>query len=177
MLGDLALWLHIASGAAGLVLGPVAMRAAKRPGVHTRAGEAYHWVVLAVCASAVVLAILEWSELWWLALVGAFSYGFALVGYMAAKRRRGNWLRAHVSGQGGSYIALVTAFAVVNLGDSGAGWIAWAAPTVIGSALVAWTNFQVATGRRPKAWAERRATAEPNRRSARPSGEAIRRSA
>ena len=33
---------HIALGAAGLILGPVAMTARKRTGLHTKAGEAYH---------------------------------------------------------------------------------------------------------------------------------------
>lgn len=55
----LVLGLHIAAGAIGLVLGPVAMWAAKRPrGPHTRTGEAYHWVMLIVCLSAAGLAFL-----------------------------------------------------------------------------------------------------------------------
>jgi hypothetical protein len=43
---------HIALGTAGLILGPVAMTARKLPGLHTKAGEAYHWVMLGVCVSA-----------------------------------------------------------------------------------------------------------------------------
>jgi hypothetical protein len=42
------LFVHIALGMVGLVLGPVAMTARKRPGLHTRTGEAYHSVVLGV---------------------------------------------------------------------------------------------------------------------------------
>ena len=57
--------LHIASGTAGLILGPLAMRATKRPGPHTRLGEAYHGVRLVVCVSAPVLALLAWHRLWW----------------------------------------------------------------------------------------------------------------
>ena len=41
--------LHIAAGTVGLILGPISMSATKRPGLHTRAGEAYHWVMLTVC--------------------------------------------------------------------------------------------------------------------------------
>lgn len=79
--------LHIAAGSAGLILGPVAMRAAKRPGLHTRAGEVYHWVMLTVCFTAALLAVLDWRQLWWFLPIAAGSYAFALLGYLAAKRR------------------------------------------------------------------------------------------
>ena len=143
-----ALAVHIGSGAAGLVLGPIAMRAAKRPGRHTRAGAAYHWVMLAVCVSAVALALMHFSDLWWFLPIAIGSYAFALLGYLAAKRRWRGWLTAHVSGQGGSYIALVTALLVVNVGDLGL--FVWFLPTIVGSPLIAWVNYQVALGRRPK---------------------------
>jgi hypothetical protein len=133
------------------------MLAAKRRGVHTRTGEAYYYVFVILFVTSVALAALDPVGLWWLALVGAGSYGFAYVGYRAAKRRRPNWLIAHVSGQGGSYIAMVTALMVVNFnaisGASGlAAVVPWVAPTVIGTPIITWVNFQVAAGRRPKAW-------------------------
>jgi hypothetical protein len=140
--------IHIAAGATGLVLGPVAMRAAKRPGTHTRAGEAYHWVMLTVCVSAVVVALLNFTELWWFIPIAVGSYAFALLGYLAAKRRWAGWLQAHISGQGGSYIALVTALLVVNLGRDAL--IVWFIPTIVGSPILAWVNYQVALGKRPK---------------------------
>src|SRR3954453_22663905 len=93
-----ALSLHIAAGSAGLVLGPVAMFSAKRRGVHTRTGEVYYYVFVLLFASSVLLAMLDFSRAWWLALVGAFSYYFALKGYRAAKRRGPGWLPRHVSG-------------------------------------------------------------------------------
>jgi hypothetical protein len=98
------LTIHIAAGVTGLVLGPVAMLAGKRRGRHTRAGEAYHAAFAVLFASAVALAIMDWSESGFLAFVGAGSYAFALLGYVAAKRRRPDWVRVHVAGQGGSYI-------------------------------------------------------------------------
>lgn len=140
--------VHIAAGSAGLVLGPVAMSAGKRRGAHTRAGEAYHWVFVALFISAVGLAVMSWDRLWWLALIGASSYAFALLGYLAAKRRWDGWLQAHVSGQGGSYIAMVTALLVVNLGTASP--LAWIAPTVVGSPIITWVNFRIAKGSRPK---------------------------
>jgi hypothetical protein len=83
------------------------------------------------------------------------SYAFAFVAYVAAKRRWPGWLAAHVSGQGGSYIAMVTAILVVNwqllTGTRGrySPW-AWILPTLVGSPIIAWVNVQVGRGRRPK---------------------------
>lgn len=146
---------HIAAGSAGLILGPIAMRAAKRPGFHTRAGEVYHWVMLTVCFTAALLAVLDWRRLWWFLPIAAGSYAFALLGYLAAKRRWTGWLRAHIAGQGGSYIAMTTALLVVNwqtlTGTPGirSPW-AWGLPTVVGSPMIAWVIYQVRLGKRPK---------------------------
>ena len=150
--------LHIAAGLVGLVVGPVAMTAWKGSRLHARAGEAYHWVMLAVCVSATALALLDWTRLWWFLPIAAGSYAFALVGYVAAKRRWRGWLVAHVSGQGGSYIAMLTAVLVVNwrmlTGTPGRGspW-PWLLPTLLGSPIIAWVNVQIRRGRRPKSLA------------------------
>jgi hypothetical protein len=139
----------------GLLLGPVAMLARKRPGLHTNVGEVYHWVMLGLCLSAGALACLDWQRLWWFVLVALGSYAFACVGYVAAKRRWPGWLRAHLTGQGGSYIAMITALLVVNwetlTGTRGiySPW-AWALPTVVGTPILAWVTREVALGRRPK---------------------------
>ena len=149
------LFAHIAFGTAGLILGPVAMSARKLPGLHTKAGEAYHWVMLGVCVSAGTLAVLDWSRIWWFLPIAVGSYAFALLGYVAAKRRWNGWLRAHLTGQGGSYIAMVTALFVVNwetlTGTRGvvSPW-AWALPTVVGSPIIAWITREVNQGKRPK---------------------------
>jgi uncharacterized membrane protein len=151
------LLFHIAAGTIGLVLGPIAMAARKGSRLHARAGELYHWVILAVCVSAAGLAWLDWTRLWWFLPIAVGSYVFALVGYVAAKRRWRGWLAAHISGQGGSYIAMLTAVLVVNwamlTGTSGRSspW-AWILPTLIGSPIIAWVNIQVGRGRRPKGY-------------------------
>ena len=152
---DTILLAHIALGTAGLILGPVAMTARKLRGLHTKAGEAYHWVLLGVCVSASTLAIADWRRIWWFLPVAVGSYAFALLGYVAAKRRWRGWLRAHLTGQGGSYIAMATALLVVNwetlTGTRGvvSPW-AWTVPTVVGSPIIAWVTREVALGRRPK---------------------------
>ena len=171
---DAMLAIHITAGSVGLVLGPVLAIAAKRPGPHTRLGEAYHWVFVVLFGSAVGLAIANWDEVWWLGLVGGFSYAFALEGYLAAKRRRPGWVAGHVAGMGGSYIAMTTALLVVNwenvTGSSGLeSLLPWFVPTLIGTPLIAFTIAEIAKGNRPKAWRERRARRAPEARSESPS--------
>jgi uncharacterized membrane protein len=151
-LRDPILAAHVAAGVTGLILGPLAMKAAKQRGPHTRLGEAYHWVILAVCVSASVLAILAFQRIWWFLPIAGFSYANAFVGYMAAKRRRRGWLRMHVAGMGGSYIALVTALLVVNVGEALP--LVWFLPTVVGSPIIAWVLNEVDHGRRPRRTAQ-----------------------
>ena len=147
-LRDQFLAVHIAAGTTGLILGPLAMRAPKRRGPHTRLGETYHWVMLAVCLTAAGLAILAWHRIWWFLPIAAFSYANALHGYFAVKRRRPRWLRRHIAGMGGSYIALITALLVVNIGTQLP--IAWFLPTILGAPIIAWTLNEVDRGRCPK---------------------------
>ena len=144
----LFLALHIACGVGALILGLIAMRTRKSAGLHTNVGEMYHWLFVGLFVSACVLAFLDWARLWWFVPIAAGSYAFALLGYLAAKLRWNNWLRFHLTGQGGSYIAMTTAVFVVNLGTDS--WWAWMLPTVIGSPLIAWITREVVLGRRPK---------------------------
>jgi uncharacterized membrane protein len=145
---DPVLALHIAAGTTGLILGPLAMRATKRRGAHTNLGETYHWVMLTVSLSAAVLAIIAWHRLWWFLPIAAFSYGNAFVGYVAAKRRRRRWLQVHIGGMSGSYIALITALLVVNVGDALPA--VWFIPTIVGSPIIAWVIKEADRGRRPR---------------------------
>jgi uncharacterized membrane protein len=145
---DPILALHITAGTTGLILGPLAMRAVKRRGPHTKLGEAYHWVMLTVCLSAAALAILAWHRIWWFLPIAGFSYANAFIGYVAVKRRRRGWLRAHIGGMGGSYIALITALLVVNVGDELP--LVWFLPTIVGSPIIAWVINEADHGRRPR---------------------------
>ena len=154
-LTDVILYGHIVLGATALILGPVAMTARKVPGLHTKVGELYHWVVLGVCLSASTLAILNWNRIWWFLPIAVGSYAFAFLGYAAAKRRWKGWLRSHLTGQGGSYIAMCTAILVVNwetlTGTRGvvSAW-AWVLPTVVGTPIISWVSREIVLGRRPK---------------------------
>jgi uncharacterized membrane protein len=142
-LRDPILALHIAAGSTALILGPMAMRAPKRPGRHPRIGTIYHWVMLTVCLSAAAMALLAFKRIWWFLPIATFSYLNALVAYLAAKRRRPGWLPIHIGGMCGSYIALVTALLVVNLGTTAP--VAWALPTIIGTPLIIRTRRRYGT--------------------------------
>jgi hypothetical protein len=138
------LYLHIAAGTVGLVLGPISMFAAKRRGLHTSFGLIYFYMMALVCASAAALAILNWAKSWWFLFVAAFSFAFAWRGYRAAKARGQGWLRSHISGMLGSYIAMTTALIVVNASSMpGYGSVPdivyWLLPTIVGAPFITMT--------------------------------------
>jgi hypothetical protein len=133
--------LHIIAGTIGLVIGPISGFAKKRKGLHTRVGFAYLIAMSILCLSACALAILNWKQSWWFLFVAAFSFSFALKGYLAAKRRGPSWMRSHISGMLGSYIAMTTALLVVNASKiPGYGTLPtvlwWILPTIIGTPLI-----------------------------------------
>lgn len=146
---EVVLRIHVVAGTAALVAGAIAMFSRKRRGLHMKAGSAYHWLVAMVCVSAVAMATLDWDRLWWFLPISMGSYAFALTGYRAAKRRSDrNWVTRHVSGFGGSYIAMVTALLVVNwrfiTGVPGViSPLAWSLPTLLGSPVIAWVNHRI----------------------------------
>jgi hypothetical protein len=135
--------LHVGSGSLGLLLAPFGLAARKARGRHTRVGWAYAGLVTVLAGSAVGLAAFRWDRLWWLAAIGAATE-LAVVGGLVARRRGSDaW---HVSLMCGSYVSLVTALLVVNLG----GPVAWIAPTVVGSPVIAWAARRAALrGARP----------------------------
>ncbi len=127
---DLLLVLHAAAGAAGLILGPLALWAGP-----PWSGFAYLWAVFAVSLTALGLVALDAAELWWLAPLALLASGLALLGRIAAGRSGPGWTRAQAHGQGGSYIALVTAALVVSV-NGPAGVVAWVLPTAVGLFLI-----------------------------------------
>jgi hypothetical protein len=147
--------VHVASGVLALVLGPLALVAARRQHrwfASLRA--AYHWTVLLVCATATVVAVLAWSRLWWLVPIAVLAYGLALAGHLGSSRQWPAWVRAH--GWGGSYIALVTALLVVAARGVSAVLeaAAWLLPAAIGTPLIVRTHSR----RQPSAAPERQAS-------------------
>lgn len=149
MTHTLVLAAHVVAGTVGLLLGPAAMLrdtrrfAAGRRGC-SRSSDAYHAVVLAVCVSAVALVVLYRPELWWLTIVSLLTCGLAVLARRSAAGRHRLWAHGYAHGQGGSYIALVTALVVVALTVDGpvrgaAVLLPWLLPTVVGTVSIeAW---------------------------------------
>ena len=141
-------WMHVATGLVAWVAGAAAVwrNLPARRSVGTLA--VFHWSVLAVAITAAVLVTFRPAQLWWLWLLAAFSYGLALLGYLAPRERSARWLRLGIHGQGGACIALVTATFVVSV-DGLARVAAWALPTLVGVPLLElW--YRRAAAARPK---------------------------
>ena len=136
-----ALGCHIAAGLTCVVTGALAMTAAKRAGRHTVAGSVYFWSLAVVFASATVMAVLRFSEDWHLLLIAVVAFTAGSLAYLARRHRWRGWLRVHLLGMSGSYIALLTGFYVDN-GPRLPLWnrlptIAfWLLPTLVGIPLV-----------------------------------------
>ena len=136
MLHDILLAVHVAAGSLGLALGPLALwRSRGAPALVSGIGAAYLCSVLAVSVTALGLIALDWAGLWWLAILAAFSSGLAVLAFLAPRLRFRRWARACAHGEGGSYIALVTALLVVSV-DGPAAVAAWTLPTLAGLPLI-----------------------------------------
>jgi hypothetical protein len=132
---DTVLALHIVTGALGLLLGPLAIRAERQPPYRSLAGAVYFWAAVAVAMTALALVATDAAALWWLAPLALLTAALAALGHYAPRRSGPRWIRAYAHGQGGSYVALVTATLVVSL-DGPAMIAACAAPTLFGLPLI-----------------------------------------
>ena len=126
--------VHVTAGSLGLLVGPAAMLVPKRPGRHPWLGRAYQGLTAALCLSAFGLVGYK-PSLWWLGVIGAVTWAAALGGWWVRRRRFNGWLPWHIGLMCGSYISFATAFLVVNLGLGSP--LAWIAPTVVGTPLIA----------------------------------------
>jgi hypothetical protein len=111
---SVALACHIVAGLTAVVAGAVAATAPKRRGRHPRFGLVYYWALVAVGATAMIMAALRWPSDAHLAAIAAVAVAAATLGYLARCRRRRGWLRWHMLGMAISYIALLTGFYVDN---------------------------------------------------------------
>ena len=136
-----ALACHIASGLTCVVTGAMAATAGKRPGRHTAAGRVYVWSLAVVFVSATVMALLRLAEDWHLLMIAVVAFTSGSLGYLARRRRWRGWLRLHLLGMSGSYIALLTGFYVDN-GPNLPLWnrlptvAFWLLPSLVGIPLV-----------------------------------------
>ncbi|SCL19484.1 hypothetical protein GA0070624_1768 [Micromonospora rhizosphaerae] len=131
--------IHAVSGTIGLLLALPVLLAPKRRGRHTLLGRVYAGAAVGLSLSAFGLFAFDPARLWGLALLGALTLGWLVGGLWFARRRpRGlggrGWRIWHLNLMGSTVIAFVTGFAV-QMTDGNP--VAWLAPTVIGSVLIA----------------------------------------
>lgn len=117
------------------------MSSKKKKGKHTIAGEIYHFSYVFVFVTAIIMSILHWEKSQYLFYIALFSYGLALLGYLAVKKKWKNWLGFHLGGMLGSYIGIVTATLVVNvhripLLNEFPTLVIWFLPTIIGTPMI-----------------------------------------
>jgi hypothetical protein len=60
------------------------------------------------------LSFIRWAENYHLFILGTLSFEAACLGRIAARWRRSQWARLHLTGMGASYIFMLTAFYVDN---------------------------------------------------------------
>jgi threonine/homoserine/homoserine lactone efflux protein len=153
-----ALFVHVLAGLTCVVTGALAATARKRPGRHPRSGRIYPCGVGVVFVTATVMAALRWREDRHLFAIAAVTFGLALFGWGARRRRRPGWVRWHAIGMGGSYIGLLTGFYVDNgphlpLWDRLPHWMYWVLPAAVGAPLIWWAlrRFRAGVSSRPRA--------------------------
>lgn len=117
------------------------MSSKKKRGKHTIWGEIYHSAYVVVFVTSLTMAIMNWESSAYLFFIGIFSYSFAFIGYLAAKKKWKNWIASHIGGMLGSYIAICTAILVVNIShitilNEWHPLIFWFLPSIIGSPLI-----------------------------------------
>lgn len=91
-----------------------AMRTRKGSRWHRRWGTGYLATVLVLCTTGTLLALAQWPQDAHLLALAVLTAALAGLGYAAAKRRWVGWTGAHISGMGGAFIVMLSAFYVDN---------------------------------------------------------------
>lgn len=144
--------IHIIAGGFCLLTGAINFSVKKEKGCHTRIGELYHIGYLIVFITSVGMALINWAASAYLFYIAIFSYGLALFGYLARKRRWNGWLPMHIGGMAGSYIGIITAVLVVNGADIPLinhipALLLWFIPTIVGTPLIFMVNRRYRTSK------------------------------
>lgn len=109
------LYIHIASGIAGMAVALVAFAARKGGRLHATVGKIYFALVTVACGTALWLAFSEWQELWPFAFIAVATYAFAVAGFAARGARTRKGLLVHVVGLTASFGGMVIASVVNNV--------------------------------------------------------------
>jgi uncharacterized membrane protein len=105
---------HVFAGIVAVISGAAAMFAAKGSPRHRLGGKVFCSALSVLVVTATALASVDWPARWVLFVLGVASFALAGLGYSARLIRWRGWIRTHILGMGGAYIAMLTAFYVDN---------------------------------------------------------------
>jgi hypothetical protein len=134
------LGVHVLAGLTAVVTGAMAALTAKGSRPHVRAGRWYYRALSIVFVTALALAAMRPREDYHLAVIGVVAFATATVGYLHRRwHRPGD--APHITGMGGSYLAMLTAFYVDNgpqlpLWDRLPSLSFWFLPSLIGIPII-----------------------------------------
>lgn len=149
--------VHVLFALVAVVAGAIAMLSAKRAGRHPFFGSIYYWTLAGATAFALVLSAMRWSHNYPLAILGTLSFGAALLGRTARRRRWRSWVRLHIASMGTSYVLMLIAFYVDN-GKNLPLWkelphIAyWLLPPAVGIPVILFALAKYWSAARSEAW-------------------------
>lgn len=106
--------VHVGCGVAAVGGGAGAMLTRKGNRRHRRFGRLYLAALTGLGVTAPVLAAVDWTHRWHLAVLGALALGAAAAGFTAVRVARPAQLALHITGMGTAYIVMLTAFYVDN---------------------------------------------------------------
>ena len=122
----------------------------KGRGPHTRFGQVYYTAICVVFVTATCLALMRFRQDYHLLILGVLAFAAATTGILARRRHwRGD--AVHITGMGGSYIVMLTAFYVDN-GKHLPVWdrlptpTYWLLPAIIGAPVI-WRSTRNHTAR------------------------------
>ncbi len=112
--------------------------------------EVLDWIITGT-SGTFILILLGWG-IWQMSHgigMGIVAVVFGVIGstfliddmrrFFIAPKEKMHWWYGHINSMGGSYIAAVTAFVVVNIQLPQHNWVLWVIPSVIGSMMIART--------------------------------------
>src|SRR5215470_14770709 len=103
--------IHVAFGVSAVITGFAAMLSNKGRGLHSRRGTTYFWCLAGLFVTTSALSFVRWSDDYHLFILGTLSFGAAIAGRFAIRRRSP---RLHLTAMATSYVLMLTAFYVDN---------------------------------------------------------------
>lgn len=137
----LVIVVHVGCGVVAVGCGVGAMLTRKGSRRHRRFGQLYLIALAGLGLTASVLAAVDWTHRWHLAVLGLLAMAAAALGFTAVRVARPARLPVHITGMGTAYILMLTAFYVDNgprlpLWNQLPAVALWLLPTTVGTPLL-----------------------------------------